>query len=476
MAKAPSKHYVCRDCGSVQNHWSGRCEDCGNWNSLEESNQHLGHFGNSHKPDKKSQKTRVLDSKNSTDNIAPAQFLPLGIEEFDRVLGGGIVAGATTLIGGDPGIGKSTLMLQAASLCAEKHSVLYVSGEESVEQIVLRAQRLDQQPEHLEIASETSVESIIEALPKHRPKLLIIDSIQTMYLSNIESAPGTVTQVRAASHLLMSAAKKYGIALILIGHVTKEGAIAGPRILEHMVDTVLYFEGERSLHFRLLRAVKNRFGACDEIGVFEMSSQGLQQVHNPSALFLADRDEAIAGTCVVPALEGTRPILLEIQALVAPSHFSAPRRSVIGWDQQRLAMIIAVLEKRFGYNFAYQDVYLNVTGGYRLQEPAADLAVCVALISSLGDYPVPANLLAFGEIGLSGEVRAVPQSALRLREAAKLGFREVILPKARKQDNNIPELHYLYCKNLSTLAECYPPPKQDHRPRSAQSHSEAAFS
>ncbi len=467
MAKAP--RYLCRDCGSSHTVWAGRCDDCGSWNSLEESDNQLGHFSKKLESGTKSSKNKGMVVRSLADKIPPAEYVPIGIAEFDRVLGGGIVAGAAVLIGGDPGIGKSTLMLQAASLCGQNRKVLYISGEESVEQILLRAERLSQQSPKLEVAAETSVENIIAGVQKLKPSLVIIDSIQTMHLTSLDSAPGTVTQVRASSHLLMSAAKKYGFSVILIGHVTKEGAIAGPRVLEHMVDTVLYFEGERSQHFRLLRAVKNRFGACDEIGVFEMSGVGLREVDNPSALFLADREEAIPGTCVIPALEGTRPILVEIQALVAPSHFAAPRRAVIGWDQQRLAMILAVLEKRFGYGFGKQDVYLNITGGYRLLEPAADLAVVIALISSLGNYNVPANLAAFGEVGLSGEVRAVPQPDIRMREAAKLGFAEMIMPKQKIQKSAKDNLHCTLCSDLNPLVRRFPPIKEE------ETHSQAAF-
>ncbi|NQY82424.1 MAG: DNA repair protein RadA [Alphaproteobacteria bacterium] len=474
MPKVTAKRYVCRECGSAHSVWSGRCNDCGNWNSLDESDSNLGHFSKNLEPRKKSFKNSGMIVRKLSDDITPARFTPVGIAEFDRVLGGGIVAGATVLIGGDPGIGKSTLLLQAASLCSQHSKVLYISGEESVEQILLRAERLSEQSQHLNVATETSVEAIVDALATLKPDFVVIDSIQTMYLAGIEASPGTVSQVRASSHLLMSAAKKYGFSLVLIGHVTKEGAIAGPRVLEHMVDTVLYFEGERSQHFRLLRAVKNRFGACNEIGVFEMSSNGLREIANPSALFLADREEAISGTCVVPALEGTRPILIEIQSLVAQTHFASPRRAVIGWDQQRLAMIIAVLEKRFGYNFAEQDVYLNVTGGYRLQEPAADLAVVIALISSLGNYDVPINLAAFGEVGLSGEVRAVPQPDIRLREAVKLGFQEAILPKQGTQNSDKHGLHCTLCNDLTPLIRRFPPPLGAKNAAKFSTHSSAA--
>ena len=472
MPKAAAKRFLCRECGALSAVWSGRCNDCGQWNTLEEQTNVLGGYSQKiafARPAKSASHATAegLQIRQLGDSVAAAEFLPLGITEFDRVLGGGLVPGAAILIGGDPGIGKSTLLLQAASLCGEQHQVLYISGEESVEQILLRAQRLPMakdttQTNKLELAAETAIEPIIDALSALKPTMVVIDSIQTMYASSVESAPGTVSQVRTCSHLLMSAAKKLGFCLLLIGHVTKEGAIAGPRVLEHMVDTVLYFEGDRSQHFRLLRAVKNRFGPCDEIGVFEMTSQGLVTVDNPSALFLAERTEAIAGTCVVPALEGSRPILVEIQALVSQSYLATPRRTLNGWDQQRLAMVLAVLEKRYGYNFSRYDVYLNVTGGFRLQEPAADLAVVVALISSLGNHPVPIDLTAFGEIGLTGEIRAVPQADLRLKEAAKLGFKQAMLPQQKRLSS--PKILQISAfADLQGLADLFPPPAPSMR-------------
>lgn len=353
-----------------------------------------------------------------------------GIGEFDRVVGGGLVPGSATLVGGDPGIGKSTLLLQAICQLAQHHRTAYISGEEAVEQVRLRAARLGLADANCELAAETSIRDICAAVDgKDAPEILIIDSIQTMYVDTIDSAPGTVAQVRTSAQELIRVAKKRDISLILVGHVTKEGTIAGPRVLEHMVDTVLYLEGDRGHQFRVLRGVKNRFGPTDEIGVFEMTEKGLMEVQNPSALFLADRRGDMSGAAVFAGLEGTRPVLVEIQALVAPTAYGTPRRAVIGWDSGRLAMILAVLEARCGVAFGNNDVYLNVAGGLRISEPAADLAVAAALLSALSGEPVPPECVVFGEIGLSGEVRRVSQPDLRLKEAIKLGFTQAIMPQ-----------------------------------------------
>lgn len=364
--------------------------------------------------------------------IALPARLSTSIAEFDRALGGGLVAGSATLIGGDPGIGKSTLLLQAAALIASSGKrVVYISGEEAADQVRLRAKRLGLGNAPVALASATSVRDILTTLGDGRPPdLLVIDSIQTMHSDLIEGAPGTVSQVRASAQELIRFAKQGGTALILVGHVTKDGTLAGPRVLEHMVDTVLAFEGERSHQYRILRATKNRFGGTDEIGVFTMAEEGLAEVGNPSALFLGSRDEAIAGTSVFPALEGTRPVLVEIQALtVRLASGATPRRAVVGWDSGRLAMILAVLEARCGLSFASCEVYLNVAGGYRLQDPAADLAVAGALISALSERPMPTDAVLMGEIALSGEIRPVAHAALRLREAAKLGFSSGLVPR-----------------------------------------------
>ncbi|MBM3525516.1 MAG: DNA repair protein RadA [Alphaproteobacteria bacterium] len=357
------------------------------------------------------------------------------IAEFDRVLGGGLVAGAAVLVGGDPGIGKSTLLLQAAAALSRGKRVAYISGEESVDQVRLRAARLGLAKAKVALAATTSLRDVLSSLEgKDGPEVIVIDSIQTMYVDTLDSAPGTVAQVRACAGELIRHGKKRGIAVLLVGHVTKEGVIAGPRVLEHMVDTVLYFEGERGHQFRILRAVKNRFGPTDEIGVFEMTDGGLAEVPNPSQLFLADRRDDISGAAVFAGMEGTRPVLVEIQALVGPPVQGTPRRAVIGWDSGRLAMVLAVLETRCGLVFGSHDVYLNVAGGLRITEPAADLAVAAALISALSGKPVPADAVVFGEIGLAGEVRAVSQSDARLKEAAKLGFARAIVPANRRRE------------------------------------------
>lgn len=362
------------------------------------------------------------------------------LEEFDRTIGGGLVPGSATLIGGDPGIGKSTLLLQvAAKIAAQGPEVAYVSGEEAADQIRLRARRLGVGGPSLRLGTATSVRDILTTLGERAPPaLLVIDSIQTMYSDLIEGAPGTVSQVRASAHELIRFAKESGSALILVGHVTKDGSLAGPRVLEHMTDTVLSFEGERSHQYRILRAVKNRFGGTDEIGVFSMAESGLRQVSNPSALFLSDRGEALSGAVVFPAMEGTRPVLLEIQALtVRLASGATPRRAAVGWDSGRLAMILAVLEARCGLSFSTAEVYLNVAGGYRLTDPAADLAVAAALVSALSERPVPADVIAFGEVALSGEIRPVAHGGLRLREAAKLGFSRAWAPASPEPVNGM---------------------------------------
>jgi DNA repair protein RadA/Sms len=356
-----------------------------------------------------------------------------GIDELDRVLGGGLVPASAILVGGDPGIGKSTLLLQAAAAFADKGlKTIYVSGEEASAQVRMRADRLGLKSAPVKLATETNLRNILTTLEAERPALAIIDSIQTMWADNVESAPGSVSQVRSAAHELTSFAKRMGVSVILVGHVTKEGQIAGPRVVEHMVDTVLYFEGERGHQFRVLRAVKNRFGPADEIGVFEMTGRGLSEVLNPSALFLSERGKPSPGSAVFAGIEGTRPVLVEFQALVAPTPHSQPRRTVVGWDGGRLAMILAVLEARCGVPFAGLDVYLNVAGGMKISEPAADLAVAAALLSAREDAALPADAVVFGEISLSGALRAVNQTENRLKEAQKLGFTSAIMPSGGK--------------------------------------------
>ena len=423
------KRYVCQSCGSVSPKWQGQCVDCGEWNSLvEEAPSNVTPFALKHNLQGGG---RAIDLVGLDADVPLPPRTPTGITEFDRAIGGGLVPGSATLIGGDPGIGKSTLLLQAAAWIARNGgAVAYVSGEEAADQVRLRAQRLGLGAAPVRLASATSVRDILTTFANGpAPALLVIDSIQTMHSDLIEGAPGTVSQVRASAQELIRFAKERGSALMLVGHVTKDGAIAGPRVLEHMVDTVLSFEGERSHQYRILRAIKNRFGGTDEIGVFAMGEAGLDEVGNPSALFLTSRGDAVAGTTVFPAMEGTRPVLVEIQALtVRLASGATPRRAVVGWDGGRLAMILAVLEARCGLSFSTAEVYLNVAGGYRLSDPAADLAVACALISALSERPVPAQAIAFGEVALSGEVRPVAHGGLRLKEAAKLGFETALVP------------------------------------------------
>ncbi|RVT39865.1 DNA repair protein RadA [Sphingobium algorifonticola] len=426
MAKAKRK-FVCQQCGSVAPRWQGQCEDCGEWNSLYEE---AGDTVFAAKHDLQSG-GRALHLVGLDSVIALPPRASTGIAEFDRALGGGLVAGSATLIGGDPGIGKSTLLLQAAARMAIRElAVAYISGEEAADQVRLRARRLGLGDAPVQLASATSVRDILTTMSEGAPPaLLIIDSIQTMHSDLIEGAPGTVSQVRASAQELIRFAKQHGSAVVLVGHVTKDGSIAGPRVLEHMVDTVLSFEGERSHQYRILRAVKNRFGGTDEIGVFAMAEEGLAEVSNPSALFLTHRDESVTGATVFPALEGTRPVLVEIQALtVRLASGATPRRAVVGWDSGRLAMLLAVLEARCGLSFSTCEVYLNVAGGYRISDPAADLAVAGALISALSERPVPSDAVLFGEVALSGEIRTVAHAPMRLREAAKLGFGRAIVP------------------------------------------------
>jgi len=423
----PTSRYACQACGAVYPKWAGRCDACGEWNTLaEEAAPDTVPKGMG------SAKGRRLDFVGLSGASEPAPRRLTHITEFDRVLGGGLVPGSVVLIGGDPGIGKSTLLLQAVARLAQDWRCAYVSGEEAVDQVRLRAQRLGVVTAPVDLAAATNVRDIAASLDAtDGPGIIVIDSIQTMYVDTLDSAPGTVAQVRASAQELIRVAKRRGVVLLLVGHVTKEGMIAGPRVLEHMVDTVLYFEGERGHQFRILRAVKNRFGPTDEIGVFEMGDAGLSEVSNPSALFLAERRGDVSGAAVFAGMEGTRPVLVEVQALVAPSPLGTPRRAVVGWDSARLAMVLAVLEARCGVQIGANDVYLNVAGGLKVTEPAADLAVAAALVSSLTGEPVPADTVVFGEIGLSGEVRAVSQSDTRLKEAAKLGFSTAIIPARR---------------------------------------------
>lgn len=426
-------HYVCQDCGTVHSKWGGQCTGCSAWNTLvEEISEKSSPFV---KGAKSSAKNKTIEFVPLLGHEPPRPRRKSGIDEFDRVCGGGMVPGCAILIGGDPGIGKSTILLQAVAQLSTSYRCAYISGEESIDQVRLRAERLGASKATVELASATSVNDILATLkaPGVKPyEVVIIDSIQTMYLDQLDSAPGTVSQVRASAAELIRLAKEQGICLFLVGHVTKEGMIAGPRVLEHMVDTVLYFEGERGHAFRILRAVKNRFGPTDEIGVFEMTDQGLSQVTNPSALFLAERSQPVPGSVVFAGIEGTRPVLVEIQALVAPTSFGTPRRAVIGWDSNRLAMVIAVLEARCGVQLGGRDVYLNVAGGLRITEPAADLAVAAALLSAAYNVSFSSDAVVFGELALSGEIRPVSQSGLRAKEAGKLGFSKIFIPKPVK--------------------------------------------
>lgn len=429
MAKSTTS-YSCSACGNVTTKWSGRCEACGEWNTIIEDG------GLSVGPKKGSiggMKGNAIKLTDLASQEAPLPRTHSGIDELDRVLGGGLVPASAILVGGDPGIGKSTLLLQAAARFSEAGlKVLYISGEEASAQVRMRAQRLGLGSANVQLGADTNLRNILTTMETEKPDLVIIDSIQTMWADTVESAPGSVSQVRSAAHELTTFAKRKGASVILVGHVTKEGQIAGPRVVEHMVDTVLYFEGERGHQFRILRAVKNRFGASDEIGVFEMSGHGLEEVKNPSALFLTDRENTVTGAAVFAGIEGTRPVLVEFQALVAPSHLSQPRRTVVGWDSGRLSMILAVLEARAGITFSGLDVYLNVAGGMRVNEPAADLAVAAALLSARENTPLAENCVVFGELSLSGALRAVAQTENRLKEAQKLGFSTAIMPKGDK--------------------------------------------
>jgi DNA repair protein RadA/Sms len=423
-----NRQYVCQSCGAAFNKWQGRCEACGGWNTLVEE-QVAAPLPKGLGPGK----GRVVALSDLKTAASPARRRPSGMAELDRPLGGGLVPGSAILVGGDPGIGKSTLMMQMAANAARQGggTVVYVSGEESVDQTRLRALRLGLGDAPVALMAETDLRDILATLDAARPALVVIDSIQTMFVSALESAPGTVAQVRAAAQELIRFAKSRDTVLVMIGHVTKEGQIAGPRVMEHMVDTVLYFEGERGVPFRILRAVKNRFGATDEIGVFEMSDGGLNEVSNPSMLFLSERENPVSGAAVFAGMEGSRPVLVEIQALVTPSPLGTPRRTVVGWDGGRLSMIMAVLEARCGLSLAGNDVYLNVAGGLRIGEPAADLAVATALVSSFRNLPAPPLTVFFGEVSLAGEVRPVAGTEHRLKEAAKLGFRQAVTAKLR---------------------------------------------
>src|SRR5471032_1002585 len=436
MAKS-TLSFVCQNCGAAYNRWAGKCEACGEWNTLAEEDT----TGATTMPVsiRSRRKGRLFALETLTGKSFEAPRTQSGVAEFDRVTGGGFVRGSVLLMAGDPGIGKSTLLIQAAAALARAgHRAVYISGEEAVAQVRLRAERLGLRSAAVELAAETAVEDIIATLSEDKtPRLIVIDSIQTMWTDTVEAAPGTVTQVRGSAQALIRFAKRSGAAIILVGHVTKDGQIAGPRVVEHMVDAVLSFEGEGSHQFRILRAVKNRFGPTDEIGVFEMTGSGLREVANPSELFLSERDLGTPGTAVFAGMEGTRPLLVEIQALVAPTSLGTPRRAVVGWDTSRLAMVLAVLEAHCGVKLGGHDVYLNVAGGMRINEPAADLAAAAALVSSLANSSLPADAVYFGEVSLSGAIRPVAQAASRLKEAAKLGFTRAVVPEAASGQSGI---------------------------------------
>lgn len=433
MAKPARSQFVCQNCGAVAPRWAGKCAACGEWNTMIEEADVAATPGSGLT---RSSKGRVVALETLAKSADTVTRLPTGLAELDRVTGGGIVPGSALLIGGEPGIGKSTLLLQlAASFAKAGRRAVYFSGEEAAQQVRLRAERLGLSRAPLALAAETNIANILATLAEGpRADLVVVDSIQTLWADALDAAPGTVSQVRAATQSLVRYAKAEGVALVLVGHVTKDGQIAGPKVIEHMVDTVLYFEGDRGHVFRILRAAKNRFGATDEIGVFEMAAEGLREVANPSELFLGDRVASTPGSAVFAGVEGTRPILVEIQALVVPSGLGTPRRAVVGWDTNRLSMLLAVIDARCGISFAQHDVYLNVAGGLKITEPAADLAAAAALVSSISNIALPPNRVYFGEVSLSGAVRPAGHMLARLKEAQKLGFKQVLLPAAGELD------------------------------------------
>jgi DNA repair protein RadA/Sms len=439
MSKVKTR-YVCQSCGTVSPKWLGQCSGCQAWNTLEETRDEPVETSPS--------RFTPLAGSAEIQRLSDVQAqemprLPTGVAEFDRVLGGGLVAGAVVLIGGDPGIGKSTFLLQALAHMSQSARVLYVTGEESAQQVALRAKRLELSGSDVDLLPEIRVEVIESHLISRAPAVAVIDSIQTIYSSALSSAPGSVSQVRECAAQLTRLAKQTGIPMVLIGHVTKDGALAGPRVLEHMVDTVLYFEGDTHSSFRLVRAIKNRFGAVNELGVFAMTDRGLKGVANPSALFLSQHQQQVAGSCVMATQEGSRPLLVEVQALVDAAHVPNPRRLALGLEGHRLAMLLAVLHRHAGVSTSDQDVFVNAVGGVRIGEPAADLPILLAILSSLRDRPLPVGLVAFGEVGLAGEVRPAPRGQERLKEAAKLGFSMAIIPAANAPKHGIEGLKIL---------------------------------
>jgi DNA repair protein RadA/Sms len=451
MVKAARNIFVCQNCGATAPRWTGKCASCGEWNTLTEETDAAPPPGSGLA---KLAKGRVVPLETLHDSAdAKITRISTGIAELDRVTGGGIVPGSALLIGGEPGIGKSTLLLQvAAALAARGHRPLYFTGEESTAQVRLRAQRLALDKYPVALAAETNLSSILATAGENaKPDLIIVDSLQTLWADGLDAAPGTVSQVRAATQSLVRFAKSNGAALMLVGHVTKDGQIAGPKVVEHMVDTVLYFEGDRGHPFRILRATKNRFGATDEIAVFEMVAEGLREVANPSELFLGDRRSSTPGSAVFAGVEGTRPILVEIQALVVPSGLGTPRRAVVGWDGNRLSMLLAVLDARCGISFGQHDVYLNVAGGLRIAEPAGDLAAGAALLSSITNSPLPAHDVYFGEIALSGAIRPTGHIVPRLKESSKLGFKRAVLPAGGEVSEGGSKIDLLRLTHVSEL-------------------------
>ncbi len=458
MAKTAKTVYVCSNCGYESPKWYGRCPECGEWNTFSEELRQpaakapsvsaaLGAVAPAgYNPDE------VMRLKDVDSNREVRYYT--GISELDRVLGGGIVRGSLVLLGGDPGIGKSTLLLQICEYLGEKKKILYVSGEESRSQVKLRAKRLGVETDNLLLASMTDIENVVHTIVQTKPDIVMVDSIQTMNFASVNSSSGSVSQVRECTQILARVAKNEEIAIFLVGHVNKDGAIAGPKVLEHIVDAVLYFEGERHLSYRILRAVKNRYGSTNEIGVFEMTGTGLTQVKNPSMMLLSGRPSNVSGTCVACVIEGSRPIMVEVQALASKTSFGVPRRMSTGFDYNRTALLIAVLEKRAGYFFGNLDTYINVVGGLRLDEPAADLPISLALISSLLDKPIDDHVIAFGEVGLAGEIRAIANAEMRVNEAQRLGFQKCLLPKASMK-NLRQEQYEIELIGLRSVAEAF---------------------
>ena len=453
MNKPAKTLFVCSECGASFPKWAGQCADCGAWNSLAESVAASATKASKRFGGYSGQGDGLRVQTISEIQVTETRRAATGLPELDRVLGGGLVQGSVILIGGDPGIGKSTLLIQALSLLSEKMPSLYVSGEESAEQISLRSHRLGLAVDGLSLLTETCVEQILALASKHQPRIMVMDSIQTFYSENLQSAPGSVAQVRESAAQLVRFAKQTGTSLFLVGHVTKEGALAGPRVLEHMVDTVLYFEGEAGSQVRLIRAIKNRFGAVNELGVFAMTDKGLKEISNPSAIFLSRHEEDVSGSAILVTREGTRPLMVEVQALVDQSPLGNPRRVALGLEQNRLSMLLAVLHRHGGIGMFDQDVFLNVVGGVRVTETAADLPVLLAILSSFRDQPLVGGLASFGEVGLAGEIRPVPSGEDRVREAAKHGFRRILLPAANKPRKSVPGVEIVPVKRLADVLQ-----------------------